>query len=161
MKRAVFLDRDGVILDHSGSVFPGVKKQLDRLKDAGFFLGLATNQPDIATHKIKREIVDRVNTALQRVVPLDAIAVCPHIDADKCPCRKPKDGMLRGLAHKHGLDLPRSFMVGDRWRDITAGVTAGCTTLLIGTGYGEPFPNQPTHRAADLEIAVDIIVGTA
>lgn len=160
MRRAVFLDRDGVLLDHSGSVFPGVKTALDKLKDS-FALILVTNQPDIATGKIKREIVDRINSSLALVLPLDAVQVCPHVDGDGCSCRKPKSGMILSAARHHDIELSRSFMVGDRWRDISAGQAAGCTTILIGTGYGEPFPIKPVHRAADLETAVSIILESA
>ncbi len=160
MRRAVFLDRDGVLLDHSGSVFPGAKAALDKLKDT-FALILVTNQPDIATGKIKREIVDRINSSLSLVLPLDAIQVCPHVDGDACACRKPKPGMILSAAKHHDIDLSHSFMVGDRWRDISAGHSAGCTTILIGTGYGEPMPIKPDKRAADLETAVSIILESA
>ena len=160
MRRAVFLDRDGVLLDHNGSVFPGAKAALDRLKDT-FALIVVTNQPDVATGKIKREILDRINAAMQRVLPVERVVVCPHVDADNCSCRKPKPGMLISAAKSHDLDLPRSFMIGDRWRDISAGHAAGCTTLLIGTAYGEPMRDQPDHRAADLDTAVTIILESA
>ena len=160
MRRAVFLDRDGVLLDHNGSVVPGAKAALDRLKDT-FALIVVTNQPDVANGKIKREILDRINSAMQRVLPVESVEVCPHVDAADCSCRKPKPGMLISAAKQHELDLPRSFMVGDRWRDISAGHAAGCTTLLIGTGYGEPFKDKPDHRAADLDTAVTIILESA
>ena len=160
MRRAVFLDRDGVLLDHSGSVFPGAKAALERLKET-FALIVVTNQPDIATGKIKREIVDRVNSSLQRILPLESIKMCPHVDADECSCRKPKPGMILTAAKNHDIDLPRSFMIGDRWRDISAGAAAGCVTILIGTAYGEPLPVKPNHRAADLDTAATIILESA
>ena len=161
MKRAVFLDRDGVLLDHNGSIFPGTRTQLDRLKSAGFFLAVVTNQPDVATGKIKREILDRIHVNMEKVLPVDSVTVCPHEDADKCKCRKPLPGMIVSTAKKYDLDIPRSFMVGDRWRDIGAGKAAGCPTVLIGTGYGEPMRDQPDHRAADMETAVNIILESA
>ena len=160
MRRAVFLDRDGVLLDHNGSVIPGAKAALDRLKDT-FALIVVTNQPDVATGKIKREILDRINSAMQRVLPVESVKVCPHVDADECDCRKPKPGMLISAAKHHDLDLPRSFMIGDRWRDISAGHAAGCATILIGTAYGEPMRDKPDHRAADLDTAVTIILESA
>lgn len=161
MRRAVFLDRDGVLIDHNGSVFSGAVKQLRRLKDAGFFLGMVTNQPDIATGKITRQAVDRVNANLACVLPLDAMSVCPHVDADKCDCRKPKAGMVKAMAKVHDLDISRSFLIGDRWRDISAAYYAGCPGILIGTGYAEPFPHKPDFRAGDLEVAADFILETA
>lgn len=159
MNRAVFLDRDGVLLDHSGSIFPGTRTALQRLKAEGLFLAIVTNQPDIATGKTTREIVDRVNLNLSKVIPWDSILVCPHIDGDKCECRKPKPRMLLEIGQKNDIDMTGSWMVGDRWRDISAGHAAGCQTVLIGTSYGEPLRDTPNHRAADLGHAVDIILG--
>lgn len=161
MRRAVFLDRDGVLLDHNGSVFPGAKAALDRLRNEGFALVMVTNQPDISTGKMTKVTLDRVNAALVQVLPLDGIKVCPHADKDKCRCRKPQPGMITEAAQEYDLDLARSFMVGDRWRDVGAGHAAGCVTILIGTGYGEPFPVKPDHRAADLATAADIILESA
>lgn len=159
MNRAVFLDRDGVLLDHSGSIFPGTRTALQRLKAEGLFLAVVTNQPDIATGKTTREVVDRINLNLSKVILWDTILVCPHVDGDKCECRKPKPGMLLEIGQKNSIDMANSFMIGDRWRDISAGHAAGCQTILIGTGYGEPFPVKPDHRAADLGHTADIILG--
>ena len=158
MKRAVFLDRDGVILDHGGSIFPGVRAALERLKAEGFFLAIVTNQPDIATGKIKREIVDRINMALMLVLPIDWLKMCPHVDSDKCECRKPMPGMLLEIAQENQIDMPASYIIGDRWRDISAGAAAGCRTILLGTGYGEPLRDKPLYRAADLSHASDIVL---
>lgn len=158
MRRAVFLDRDGVLLDHGGLVIPGVRRQLARLKAEGFFLAMVTNQPDIAKGLLQRERVQRVNRNLLDMLDLDDFAMCEHDDLAKCACRKPKPGMLLNLAKASELDLPRSVMVGDRWRDIGAGAEAGCTTILIGTGLGEAFPVRPMHRVADMEDAVDLIL---
>lgn len=156
--KVVFLDRDGVLLDHGGSIFPGTRAALLRLKAEGYLLPVVTNQPDIAAGLMDLHVADRVNSGLSRALPLDGIYMCHHIDGDNCKCRKPKPGLLLTAAQL-GIDLPLSFMVGDRWRDISAGNAAGCQTILIGTGYGEPFPIKPDHRAADLSHAVDIILG--
>lgn len=175
MKRAVFLDRDGTLLDGWGSIFPGTRTQLLRLKDAGFLLIVVTNQPDIGAGKMKREVVDRTHENLAKVLPVDEIIVCPHEAKEKCGCRKPEPGMLLEGARTHEspwrVDLSRSFMIGDRWQDVGAGEQAGCTTILIGTGYGESFKGrvaynrradlEPDHRAADLSHAVDIILESA
>ena len=165
MKRVVFLDRDGVLLDHGdpkhghgGMIVPGAKTALDRLKDAGFDLVCVTNQPDIRAGKVDANIVERVHHALRRVLPLTEIIMCPHVETDNCKCRKPKPGMLLQVKD---VDLPRSYMVGDRWSDVSAGNAAGCRTILIGTGYGELFPIKPENRAADLATAVDIILESA
>lgn len=160
MKRVVFLDRDGILIDHGGIVIAGVKAELDRLKDAGFSLIVVTNQPDIAKGTLRQDVTDRIHHGLRRVLPLDDILMCPHDDLANCKCRKPKPGMLLSVKD---VDFPRSFMVGDRWRDTGAGKAAGCTTILVGTGYGELFPatSKPDHRAADFYTATRIILESA
>ncbi len=162
MKRVVFLDRDGILLDHGdpkhghgGMIVPGAKPALDAMKDAGFALICVTNQPDINAGKVSRDIVERVHHALRRTLPLDDIVVCPHIPSDNCNCRKPKPGMLLSVKD---ADFARSYMVGDRSADIGAGSAAGVKTILVGTGYGELFPKAPDFRAADLSVAAQIIL---
>ena len=129
---AVFLDRDGVInraLVREGKPYPpssadeleilaGVPEALQRLKAAGYALVVVTNQPDIARGSTSMAAVERINARLRALLPLDEIRMCPHDDADRCVCRKPKPGLLlQEPAH----DMPASVMVGDRWRDIEAG----------------------------------------
>ncbi len=152
MRRAVFLDRDGVLNDaviRNGRPVPppdvasltiaaGAPAALRALHAAGFFLVCVTNQPDIARGTQTLSAVEAINGALRARLPLDDFRVCPHDTADACACRKPKPGMLLDSAAAHDLDLARSFMVGDRWSDIHAGRRAGCRTVLVGTGYGEP-----------------------
>jgi len=77
---------------------------------------------------------------------IDDVRVCYHDDADGCACRKPRPGLLLSAAHDWGIDLPSSYMVGDRWRDVEAGRRAGCTTILIDQGGGEPIRSEPTVR---------------
>ena len=91
-------------------------------------------------------------------MPLDAIEVCDHDDADHCDCRKPKPGMLLHAAQRDGIALAESFMVGDRWRDIEAGRRAHCRTVLIGDGYGEAFKVQPDAIVSTLTEAADWIL---
>jgi D-glycero-D-manno-heptose 1,7-bisphosphate phosphatase len=162
--RAVFLDRDGVLnnaafpdknprsprsLDEV-TVLPGVAGALRALRAAGYRLIVATNQPDVLRGHISRKLVDDINERLLALLPLDAIEVCFHDEDDDCDCRKPKPGMLMRAAQQHNLSLARSYMVGDRWRDIEAGRRAGCRTVLVGSGYGEKLPHEPEARAADL-----------
>ena len=167
LRRVVFLDRDGILLDlgHEGSgkgtggmVVPGAKAVLDSLKAAGFDLICVTNQPDIAKGTLRRDVTDRVHHALRRVLPLSNIIMCPHDKDADCKCRKPKPGMLLSVKD---VDYARSYMVGDRWSDVAAGEAAGCTTILVGTGYGELFPTTPQWRAADLATAAQIILESA
>ncbi len=160
MNRAVFLDRDGVLLDHSGLIISGVARQLQRLKvELGMLLIVVTNQPDIASKKMTLVSLDRINDNMRLALPMiDDLYVCPHGDIARCRCRKPKPGMLLEAAGKHAIDLGHSWMVGDRWRDVSAGNAAGCRTILLGTGYAEAMPIKPDYRAADMEWAVNIIM---
>jgi D-glycero-D-manno-heptose 1,7-bisphosphate phosphatase len=172
VKSAVFLDRDGVLNDaiiRDGKPYPprtlgefaitaGARASLDALKHEGFLLVVVTNQPDIARGIASREEVDAINAKLAASLPLDAIEICEHDDNQQCDCRKPKPGMMLRARQKLGIDLARSFMVGDRWRDIEAGRRVGCRTVLIGEGYGETFCCTPTVKVASLPRAVSWIL---
>jgi D-glycero-D-manno-heptose 1,7-bisphosphate phosphatase len=172
MIRAVFLDRDGVlnrVFVRGGKpyspdtiaemeMFPDAPAALARLKAHGFRLYMATNQPDIARGRLTRATVDAMNDHLRARLPLDAIEMCVHDDADNCGCRKPKPGLLLDAAARDGVDLSQSFMVGDRFRDVEAGNAAGVRTVLVGNGYGEPFKSQPDVAVGSLSEAVDWIL---
>jgi D-glycero-D-manno-heptose 1,7-bisphosphate phosphatase len=169
-RRAVFLDRDGVInraLVRDGKPYPpssadeleilaGVPEALQRLKAAGYALIVVTNQPDIARGSTSMAAVERINARLRALLPLDEIRMCPHDDADGCVCRKPQPGLLlQQPAH----DMPASVMVGDRWRDIEAGQAAGCgATILIDCGYEESLRAAPTVRVRSLTEAADWLI---
>jgi D-glycero-D-manno-heptose 1,7-bisphosphate phosphatase len=170
-RRAVFLDRDGVLIAavvrdgvprppgdvDEVEVLPGVAEACTRLRTAGFELVVVTNQPDIARGTQTKEAVRRVNDVLLMTLPLDEFVVCPHDDADGCACRKPKPGMLVDAAQRRGIDLDASFMVGDRWRDVEAGLRAGCRTVFVDRGYDERSV-QPDASVSDLgEAAVWIL----
>ena len=153
-RKAVFLDRDGVInrgITRQGrpyppdsleelELLPGVEQALSGLKNCGMLLIVVTNQPDVAKGKQRREVVEDMHRALQGRLPLDEIKVCYHLDQDNCACRKPKPGMLRQAARDWDIDLAGSYMVGDRWRDVEAGQAAGCHTFFIDYGYEERRP---------------------
>ena len=169
---AVFLDRDGVLnkaLTKSGRPYPpagiadfeiieGVEQACLSLKGAGFLLIVVTNQPDISRGKTRAEDVNEINQLLRSRLPLDDIRVCPHDDDARCMCRKPKPGLLFAAADEHGVDLRRSVMVGDRWRDISAGTAAGCRTVFIDYGYDERRPETPDHIASSLIESIPFIV---
>ena len=162
-KKAVFLDRDGVInrsITKEGKPYPptsvaevevlrGVPDALERLKDAGFLLICVTNQPDVARGTQKREKVESIHKCLLESLCLDEILVCYHDDNDGCQCRKPLPGMLLDAAGRFAIDLKKSFMVGDRWRDIEAGQNAGCRTILIEYDYNEKGPSEPPDMKVD------------
>ena len=171
-KPAVFFDRDGV-LNHAmvrgGKPYPPqnlsefkivdcAKEDLLRLKALGFVLVVVTNQPDIARGTQSRTSVDEMNERLRSELPVDDVLVCPHDSNDRCTCRKPAPGLLHRAAGRFGIDLQKSFLIGDRWRDIDAGHAAGCTTVLIDYGYKEQPPSsEPALRAHSLTEAVSYI----
>jgi D-glycero-D-manno-heptose 1,7-bisphosphate phosphatase len=165
---AVFLDRDGVLNEapvvngtpHPPAtpaelrVIPSAIGACRRLKEAGYVLVVVTNQPDIARGTETMAGAQALNNAVAVEMPIDEFVICPHDDADGCPCRKPLPGMLLDAAGRMGLDLAHSFMVGDRWRDIEAGRRAGCTTVLVDRGYTERKPQDPDIVVNELVEAV-------
>jgi len=172
--RAVFLDRDGVInraLESEGKpyppgnvsefyILPGVAAACARLKQAGFLLVVATNQPDVGRGTLKREIVEMIHAEMCRRLPIDRVEACYHPGQGQsaCDCRKPKPGMLLRAARELGIDLKQSWMVGDRWRDVDCGHAAGCRTVFIDRGYAEELRQKPHFSAGNLGEATDIIL---
>jgi D-glycero-D-manno-heptose 1,7-bisphosphate phosphatase len=172
MNRAIFLDRDGVLnesLVKNGNPYPPEDVSHLRifedapaacadLKEAGFILIVVTNQPDVARGTQTREAVEAINREISNVIPIDGFCVCYHDDAQMCVCRKPKPGLLTAAAEKWSIDLERSFMVGDRWRDIAAGIAAGCNTVFIDRGYNELKVVRSDFAARSLREAADWIL---
>src|SRR5579863_6679500 len=173
---AVFLDRDGVLnrafvrdgkpYPPSGleelELMPEVASSLFDLKAHGFDLYVITNQPDVARGAQSRETIEAMHRKLASLLPVDDILVCYHDDKDHCDCRKPKAGLLYEAQRKHNIDLARSFLVGDRWRDIDAGHAAGCKTVLIDYGYRERKPAQaPEATVRSLREAADWIMNSS
>jgi len=142
-------------------ILPGVPEALKELRAAGFRLIVVTNQPDVAKGTQRREVVDAMNRFLAKWLDLDAVKVCYHVDADACTCRKPKPGMLLEAAREWSIDLARSYMVGDRWRDIAAGKAAGCRTVLVESGYDERAAENPDVIVGSLLEASEVIVAAA
>jgi D-glycero-D-manno-heptose 1,7-bisphosphate phosphatase len=173
MRRAVFLDRDGVInraLVREGKpyppaslaemeVLPGVARALAALREAGFLLIVVTNQPDVARGTTSREVVEEINKHLAARLAIDEFRTCFHDSGDGCDCRKPLPGALLAAAKTHGIDLGKSYMVGDRWRDTEAGQRAGCKTIFIDYGYDEKKPESVDYRVRSLMEATQIILG--
>jgi D-glycero-D-manno-heptose 1,7-bisphosphate phosphatase len=164
MRRAVFLDRDGVLIRNEvrggkpyaitdgqpAELIAGVPEACAMLSSAGFLLVMVTNQPDVATGRTSRRFVEETNARLATVLRLDDVQVCYHDDAAHCECRKPEPGMLLAAAAKFDIDLLDSVLIGDRWRDIEAGRRAGCHTILIDYGYTDRVPPLPDHRTTSL-----------
>lgn len=172
-RRAVFLDRDGVInqaILRDGKPYPpsgvgelkivaGAAESLRDLKQAGFLLIVVTNQPDIARGTQDRATVDAIHQALSDAFPLDDFFVCAHDDSDQCDCRKPLPGLLLRAAEKHDIDMSRSFIIGDRWRDVDAGASVGCATVWIDYGYREKHPAaEPSVKVDSIRAAADWIL---
>ena len=172
VRRAVFLDRDGVInravvrdgkpyppatLDDF-ELLPGVKSTAKALRKSDFLLIVVTNQPDVATGVQQRDVVEAMHRQLLVEGICDDVKVCYHTDADNCDCRKPKPGMLLESARQWQIDLTHRFMVGDRWRDVAAGKAAGCRTFFIDYQYREHCEDKPDAVVASLEEAGGLIL---
>src|SRR5437588_3507652 len=156
MTRAVFLDRDGVInravvrqgrpyppsSDAELEYLPGVAEATEKLSAAGFRLIVVTNQPDVTTGLQRRDVVEAMHERIRRELHVDDIKVCYHVDQDTCSCRKPEPGMLLEAAVNWSIDLRKSYLVGDRWRDIAAGTAAGCKTVLVRSDYDQEQPDN-------------------
>ena len=171
-RRAVFLDRDGVInraVVRDGKpyppaglarlrILPGVREACASLREAGFLLILVTNQPDIARGRADAGEVSAIHAHLQRFLRLTDVKVCPHDDSAECDCRKPKPGLLLKAALDWDIDLAASYFVGDRWRDVEAGQRAGCCAIFIDYNYRERRPEAPFIAVRSLRDAAARIV---
>lgn len=172
--KALFLDRDGVINKayvRDGKPYPpsnmeelvvldGVKDALNLSKEMGFLNIIVTNQPDIGTGTQSRETLDQIHEHLKKILTIDDIFVCIHVDFDHCLCRKPLPGMLISAQKKWQVDFGKSFLVGDRWRDIGTAQAVGCEGLFIDYGYNEQRPAFPYRTVSSLREAVDKIYQT-
>jgi D-glycero-D-manno-heptose 1,7-bisphosphate phosphatase len=172
LRRAVFLDRDGVLIrsDLVGGkpiavqdimrmeILPGVEEACTRLRNAGYLLVIVTNQPDVGRGKVARDVVDVMNRALAEKLHIDSVEVCAHDGYIPCACRKPAPGMLLNAAATLGIDLSTSVMVGDRSGDIEAGQRAGCRTVYIAWGHGEALKTSPDLTTDSLSGAADWIL---
>lgn len=170
---AVFLDRDGVIdraIVRDGRPFPpsrvedlqllpGTIASAQALAKAGYVLIGITNQPDVARGTQSREGVALINACIQARLPVREVMVCYHDDADHCECRKPMPGLIFQAEHKYSLDLSRSWMVGDRWKDIAAGQAAGLKTIFVDYHYSERYQGPPpTYIIEDTRSIAQIIL---
>ncbi|MFN0029657.1 MAG: D-glycero-alpha-D-manno-heptose-1,7-bisphosphate 7-phosphatase [Acidimicrobiales bacterium] len=172
---AVFLDRDGVL--NAASVIGGVPHPPEdadqvvllegvvdacaQLRAAGLVLVVVTNQPDIARGRTSWDAVQTISDTVTAGLGITRVLTCPHDDDEGCHCRKPLPGLLLDAAAELSLDLRRSTMVGDRWRDIDAGRAAGVATVWIDHGYAERKPKAPDVVVGALRDAVPFIVERA
>ncbi|MGQ9778663.1 MAG: D-glycero-alpha-D-manno-heptose-1,7-bisphosphate 7-phosphatase [Bacillota bacterium] len=184
---AVFLDRDGTISEEIGYIrdpaqyrlLPGAAAAIRRLNERGIPVILVTNQSGPARGFYGEETVLAVLDEMRRQLAkegahLDGVYYCPHLPggivpayAVECDCRKPRPGMLLRAAEEHGLDLARSFMVGDKVSDVEVARRVGCRSILVLTGYGRSLWADrslwhnlaPDLVAQDLTEAVEWILG--
>ena len=175
-RRAVFLDRDGVInrpVIREGRPYPPPKvKEFDlyedvvtgcaRLDAAGYLLVVVTNQPDVARGAQTRAAVDAMHHKMLDALPQIArVEVCWHAGADwaePCDCHKPRPGMVLRAAQALDIDLARSFLIGDRWRDVDCGHNAGCRTVFIDRKYSEALKQPPDWTVQSFSEAVELIL---
>jgi D-glycero-D-manno-heptose 1,7-bisphosphate phosphatase len=177
-RRAVFLDRDGVLnrpVVRDGlpfppvdpgefELYPDVVQGCLQLKEAGFLLIVVTNQPDVGRGTRSRESVEALHAKLHQTLPgLDGIEVCFHAGArhgEPCDCRKPKPGMVLRAAATHDIDLKQSFLIGDRWRDVDCAHAAGCRAVFIDRGYQEELRELPEFTVSNFSEAAAAILRT-
>ena len=187
MRPAVFLDRDGTINEQMGYInhisrfvlLPGVGAAIRRLNERDIPVVVVTNQSGLARGYFPEELLTAVHGKMERLLAdagahVDGIYICPHHPEAKeerfrmaCDCRKPKSGLFLQAAAELGLDLGRSYVVGDRWSDLKAAAAVNATGVLVLTGYGRgdyqyigPGQSiQPASVAEDLTQAVEWILG--
>ena len=166
---AIFFDRDGVLIDA-----PLINKKptsVQSLKDVklcknileickyykkNYYLIMVTNQPDYSRGVNSKKNIININNFLKKKLNLDMIYVC-YSDNEKCIDRKPNPGMLLKAKKKYKIDLKKSFMIGDRWRDVGAGNRAGCRTIFIDRNYSEKLIYKPNYSIRKLKDILLII----
>ncbi len=166
---AIFFDRDGVLIDA-----PLISKKptsVQSLKDVklcknileickyykkNYYLIMVTNQPDYSRGVNSKKNIININNFLKKKLNLDMIYVC-YSDNEKCIDRKPNPGMLLKAKKKYKINLKKSFMIGDRWRDIGAGNKAGCATIFIDRNYSEKMRYKPKYSVIKLKEIFSII----
>jgi D-glycero-D-manno-heptose 1,7-bisphosphate phosphatase len=176
---AVFLDRDGTLNEEMGYInhlsrfrlLPQAISAIRRLNEAGLKVVVVTNQSGAARGYFPASLVDEIHALLQKILAvggahLDGIYACLHGPDEGCACRKPKPSLIQQAARDLDLDLSRSYLVGDRYKDIETAANAGVKGILVLSGYGRGEydylravqPVQPVFVAPDLEAAVEWIL---
>jgi len=171
LNRAVFLDRDGVInqaLVRNGLPFSpanaaefrwveGIHAVSQQIVSSGFDIFCVTNQPDVGRGLQERAVVEVLHQMVQDELPIKKIYVCYHDSASQCDCRKPKPGLLLQAAEEFELELAKSWLVGDRWKDIDAGNAAGCRTIFLDYDYDEKLRSPPNHVIGSIHEVAGLI----
>ena len=158
MQPAVFLDRDGVLVRENSyitiserlEIFSYAAECIAKIKGKGYLTIVITNQSGVARGLFAEEELIKMNRFLMDETGVDAVYYCPHYEqgiipmyAKKCNCRKPQTGMIEFACKDYGIDLTKSYIVGDRASDILAGQRAGVKTILVESGYGSAELEEP------------------
>jgi D-glycero-D-manno-heptose 1,7-bisphosphate phosphatase len=175
LQRAIFLDRDGVInypivllgkpyapkFFNEFVLYPDAIKSLLEFRLKGYALVVVTNQPDIGHGLIDMSEIIQMHQYLERYIEIELIQICPHKQDEGCLCRKPKAGMLFDAAKRMNIDLPNSWLIGDRISDIQAGNQGGVNTIFIDRGYAETQGKIiEAHIVSSLQEACSLILAT-
>lgn len=178
--KAVFLDRDGVINEdrddyvknvHELKIFPQVPDVVRKLNDAGYPVFVISNQQGVARGIIAEQNLYAIQNEISRQVEaaggkIGGFYYCTHLSSENCFCRKPKPGMLTRAAREHDIDLAQSFMIGDSEKDVVAGGSVGCRTVLVLTGHVGSKGSmddgcEPDYVAKDLAEAAQWVLDQA
>tara|TARA_R110002110_G_scaffold376568_2_gene586593 strand:- start:99791 stop:100312 length:522 start_codon:yes stop_codon:yes gene_type:complete len=168
----VFFDRDGVLIRtdvRDGRPFAirklaeleylsGASRALELARENGFLSVVVTNQPDVARGLADRSEVEAIHADIVQTLGVDDIQACFEVEGPDSYRYKPRPGMLLDAAEKFGVDLEKSYLIGDRWRDIDAGHAAGCFSIFIDCGYNEELRQPPDAIVPDVLAAMELIL---
>lgn len=178
MRPAVFLDRDGTLIEDAGyldrlerlAIFPWSIDAVRLLNRAGYTVAIVTNQAGVARGIVDEAFIGEAHRYLTDRfaagrASIDACYYCPHLEdapvrkyRRRCDCRKPRPGMLRQAAQDLDLDLSRSWVIGDRWLDVELAANAGAKAILVRTGYGRTEEGRPPSGVR-AEVVADNLMG--
>jgi D-glycero-D-manno-heptose 1,7-bisphosphate phosphatase len=172
LKKGVFLDRDGVLIEtfiKDGKpiaiskiselvILPLVKESIQELVSRNFEVVVVTNQPDVSKGVTSLSQIQLMHNEISDFTGIQHFYMCTHLQSSNCDCRKPRTGLLNQAAQELGLDLSKSFLVGDRWSDIDAGNNANCNCFFIDYGYDEKMPSGNFQAVSSLHEAVSKII---
>ena len=169
--KVVFFDRDGVLnksLFENGKpvaprkiknfiINPNSKRVINYLKEMGYIIIVVTNQPDVGNGFAKKKDIKKMNKKIKDTLFVDEIYTCFHSQKDNCSCRKPKIALFEKANKKYNIDKTKSYMIGDRYSDIRAGIAFNVKTILLGDGYREENKILPSYNINRLEDILKVI----
>ena len=177
LHRAVFLDRDGTMIEDVGfldrldrlKLFPYTIDAVRLLNRAGYKIVVVTSQNGVAQGIVTEEFLDQAHAHLSKLFEaagarVDGYYYCPHSPSAAveryridCECRKPKPGMILTAAKEHSIDVSQSVVVGDRWRDVEMGLAAGTRAVLVETGYGRSEAARRPANIPEVPVVANLI----